>query len=131
MIVMRAGTSATRLANVRVITQNLLGHHQDRPRRPPAAASMFRRLDPDVVTLQETIATDGEDQAIEVLGDGYHVTHHRVREPDGSGITIASRWPIGTVREPDLQVGRCTSDFAASAQVADSHGRTTTCRCCS
>ena len=121
MIVMQSGEPATRLEDMRVITQNLLGHHMDWPRRLPAVASMFRRLDPDVVTLQETVATDGYDQAIEALGDGYHLTHHPLREPDGSGITIASRWPIGTVRELDLQVGPRTADFPASAQIADIH----------
>lgn len=118
---MQAGESTTRLEYMRVITQNLLGHHMDWPRRLPAAASLFRRLDPDVVTLQETIATDDYDQATEVLGDGYHVTHHPLREPDGSGITIASRWPIGVVRELDLQVGPRTADFPVSAQIADIH----------
>ena len=106
---------------MRVLTQNLLGHHEDWPTRLPAAASSFRSLDPDLVTLQETVVTDGYDQAAEALGNGYHLTHHPLREPDGSGISIASRWPIGAVRELDLQVGPRTADFAATAQIADIH----------
>jgi exonuclease III len=106
---------------MRVVTQNLLGHHQDWPRRRPAVTSWFRRLDPDLVLLQEAVVTDDHDQVTEVLGDGYHITHHPLREKDGSGISLASRWPLGVVRELDLQVGPRTADFAASAQVADVH----------
>lgn len=106
---------------MRVVTQNLLGHHLDWPRRRPAVTSWFRRLDPDVLTLQEAVVTRDHDQVTEVVGDGYHVTHHPLREKNGSGISIASRWPIGAVRELDLQVGPRTSDFAASAQIADIH----------
>lgn len=40
----------------------------------------------------------------EILGDGFHVTHHPLREPDGSGISLASRWPIGAVRDVPLLV---------------------------
>jgi endonuclease/exonuclease/phosphatase family metal-dependent hydrolase len=78
-------------------------------------------LDPDVLVLQEAVVTDDYDQVTEILGDGYHITHHPLREKNGSGISIASRWPIGAVRELDLQVGPRTVDFAASAQVADIH----------
>jgi exonuclease III len=106
---------------MRVVTQNLLGHHMDWPRRRLAVTSWFRHLDPDVVTLQEAVVTDDYDQVTEVVGDGYHVTHHPLREKDGSGISIASRWPVGVVRELDLQVGPRTADFAASALIADIH----------
>jgi endonuclease/exonuclease/phosphatase family metal-dependent hydrolase len=106
---------------MRVVTQNLLGHHMDWPRRRPAVTNWFQRLDPDVLVLQEAVVGDGYDQVAEILGEGYHVTHHPLREKDGSGISIASRWPIGAVRELDLQVSPRTVDFAASAQIADIH----------
>jgi endonuclease/exonuclease/phosphatase family metal-dependent hydrolase len=118
---MRTGDDRTRLDGVRVVTQNLLGHHMDWPRRRAAVTSCFRRLDPDVLALQEVVVTDDHDQVAEILGDGYHVTHHPLREKDGSGISIASRWPIGAVRELDLRVGPRTADFSASAQIADIH----------
>lgn len=104
-----------------MVTQNLLGHHMDWPRRRPAVTSWFRRLDPDVLTLQEVVVTADHDQVTDVVGDGYHVTHHPLREKDGSGISIASRWPIGAVRELDLQVGPRTVGWPASAQIADIH----------
>jgi exonuclease III len=106
---------------MRVVTQNLLGHHLDWPRRRAAVTSWFRQLDPDVLTLQEAVVGDNHDQVTEIIGDDYHVTHHPLREPNGSGISIASRWPIGTVRELDLQVGPRTAGFRASAQIADIH----------
>lgn len=107
---------------MRVVTQNLLGLHMDWPHRLPAVVSWFRRLRPDVLTLQEAVVTADYDQVTEVLGfldDEYQVTHHPLREPDGSGISIASRWPIGAVRELDLRVSPRTADFAATAQIAD------------
>jgi endonuclease/exonuclease/phosphatase family metal-dependent hydrolase len=106
---------------MRVVTQNLLGHHMDWPRRRTAVTSWFRRFDADVLALQEAVVTANYDQVTELVGDDYHVTHHPLREKDGSGISIASRWPIGAVRELDLQVGPRTADFPASAQIADIH----------
>jgi hypothetical protein len=38
-------------------------------------------------------------------------------------------WPIGTVHEFDLWVGRRTLDFTASAQIARFTGRTAMCHC--
>ncbi len=107
-----------------MVTQNLLGHHMDWPRRLPAVVSWFRHLRPDVLALQEVVVTAGYDQATEILDqldDEYHVSHHPLRQRDGSGISLASRWPLGAVRELDLQVGPRTADFAASAQLADVH----------
>jgi exonuclease III len=106
---------------MRVVTQNLLGHHMDWPRRRTAVTSCFQDLKPDVLAAQEVVVTDDDDQVGEILGDGYHVAHHPLREKDGSGISIASRWPIGVVRELDLQVGPRTADFAAAALIADIH----------
>lgn len=60
---------------MRVVTQNLLGLHMDWPRRLPAVVSRFRRLRPDVLTLQEAVVTADYDQVTEVLGlfdDQYH-----------------------------------------------------------
>jgi endonuclease/exonuclease/phosphatase family metal-dependent hydrolase len=109
---------------MRVVTQNLLGHHMDWPARLPAVVDWFRRLRPDVLALQEAVVTAGYDQVTEILDqldDSYHVVHHPLRESDGSGISLASRWPFGTVRDLDLQVSPRTADFHAAAQLADVH----------
>lgn len=59
---------------------------------------------------------------MDLFGAGYHVAHqtHRAElgEP-GSGISIASRWPLGAQREIDLRVGRRAADFPAGALVVD------------
>lgn len=89
---------------MRVATLNLWCRHGDWPARRKVLAEGFAELRPDVVALQETIVTDDYDQVTDVLGDGYEM-HHSVRTPhDGSGSTIASRWPITKVHERDLGV---------------------------
>lgn len=46
------------------------------------------------------------------------MAHQRAREPDGQGISIASRWPLGDVHEVDLQVTPRTKDFACATLIA-------------
>jgi endonuclease/exonuclease/phosphatase family metal-dependent hydrolase len=103
---------------MRVATLNLLGRQQNWAERRRALVAGFGALDPDVALFQEAIVTGDYDQPADLL-DGYHVAHHAVRDADGSGISIASRWPLGAVREIDLQVNARTADFPASALVAD------------
>jgi endonuclease/exonuclease/phosphatase family metal-dependent hydrolase len=111
-----------RPGGVRVATLNLWGgYHPVRQQaigrmrpgadRPPAwtarqvaLAAGLRELGPDLVAFQEALRTDGFDQVVELLGPGYHVAHQAGREADGSGASIASRWPLGEVREVDLHV---------------------------
>jgi endonuclease/exonuclease/phosphatase family metal-dependent hydrolase len=84
------------------MTMNLFGHHQRWEERRPVLAAGFRDLDPDLVTFQEAITSDGYDQVTEILGPGYHVFHQRGRADDGVGASIASRWPLEVVRETYL-----------------------------
>jgi endonuclease/exonuclease/phosphatase family metal-dependent hydrolase len=58
------------------------------------------------------------DQVRDVLGPGYALAHHREREPDGQGISIASRWPIQAVHEVALHLGPQPAGFACSALIA-------------
>jgi len=69
--------------------------------------------------LQETIRTDDYDQVVDLLGAEFHIVHSHAREPNGSGISIASRWPISAVRELDLNVTPRTADFACATLVAE------------
>jgi hypothetical protein len=69
---------------------------------------------------------DGYDQVTDILGPGYHVAHQTEREAgrggdieDGQGISIASRWPLGYVREPDLNVTPRTANFACGTLIAE------------
>ena len=103
---------------MRVATLNLFAHGGDWPARRAVLAAGFQDLDADLVALQETIVTDDEDQVVEVLGDDYHVVHQTDREPDGQGVSIASRWPVREVHEIDLNVTHRTRDFACTTLVA-------------
>jgi len=103
---------------VRVITQNLLGRQQDWASRRSVLRAGLGELEPDVVLFQESIVTDDYDQVRDLLGDDYHVAHQTNRATVGevgSGISVASRWPLGAVREIDLRTG----DFPAGALVVD------------
>jgi endonuclease/exonuclease/phosphatase family metal-dependent hydrolase len=89
---------------MRFLTMNIFAHHRDWDARRRVLVAGLRELNPDVVTLQEAITTDGYDQVTEILGPGYHVFHQRGRSDDGGGASIASRWPIDVVREADLHM---------------------------
>jgi hypothetical protein len=41
---------------------------------------------------------------LDLLGDGYHTLHQRRRESDGTGMSLAGRWPLTEPREEDLLV---------------------------
>src|SRR5688572_6617118 len=96
---------------MRVLTMNLWGRRGDWPARRSVLVAGLRALRPDLVAFQEAVVTEAYDQVADVLGDEYHRAHQSNREPDGlpgvergQGISIASRWPIATVDEVDLQV---------------------------
>jgi endonuclease/exonuclease/phosphatase family metal-dependent hydrolase len=88
---------------VRIATLNLWGRHGDWEARRAVLASGLRELQPDVVAFQEAIVTDGYDQVTDLLGAGYNVAHQAGREANGSGCSVASRWPLGEAREVDLR----------------------------
>lgn len=79
----------------------------------------IRALGPDLVTFQEAIVDGAYDQVVDLLGPGYEVAHQAEREPDGQGISIASRWPLGVVREADLNVSPRTAGFACGCLAAE------------
>lgn len=91
---------------LRVLTLNVWGHGGDWPARQAALRTGLAGLAPDLVALQETVVRADHDQVAEILGDGYHVLHGRVRGQGGVGISIASRWPPRRDRELDLAMGR-------------------------
>lgn len=105
--------------NLRIATLNTWGTRGDWAARRPVLADQFSMLDADVLTLQETILTDDYDQARDVLADAYHLVHQREREPDGQGITTASRWPIGEVLEVDLHLTARTGGFASTTVICE------------
>jgi endonuclease/exonuclease/phosphatase family metal-dependent hydrolase len=104
---------------VRVVTLNLWGRFGDWPSRRAVLIDGLRALRPDLVTFQEAIVVDGYDQVVDLLGDGYRVAHQTGREDDGSGASIASRWPLTGLRELDLNVTPRTAGFACGTLVAE------------
>jgi endonuclease/exonuclease/phosphatase family metal-dependent hydrolase len=127
--------SSLRLGDLRVATLNLWGgyyptggkgsgrmrpgadRHPAWADRQAALAAGLRALRPDLVAFQEALKSDDFDQAAELLGPGYHLAHQRRREPDGSGASLASRWPIREVREVDLHVTPRTDGVFPSVTV--------------
>jgi len=88
---------------VRVVTLNLWGRHGAWEERRSVLARGLRALDPDLVAFQESVVTDGYDQVRDLLGPGYRLAHQAGREADGTGLSIASRWPLGDVQEEALR----------------------------
>jgi len=104
---------------MRVLTLNLWGLRGNWAERRSVLISGLRDLQPDLIAFQESIVTDAYDQVLDLLGANYHIAHHRRREPDGQGISIASRWSLSKVHELDLQVSARTADFACTALVVE------------
>ncbi|TDC43856.1 endonuclease/exonuclease/phosphatase family protein [Micromonospora sp. KC213] len=96
---------SARPGQLRVMTLNLLSpDHAHWERRRSVLQAGLASLRPDLVALQETVWGDGYDQAPDLLGPDYHIVRHSGRSADGVGAALASRWPVGTVREVDLHV---------------------------
>jgi hypothetical protein len=111
---------------VRVATLNPWGRRGAWEERRSVPIEGFRKLRPDLVAFQEAVVGDGYDQVTDILGPGYHVAHQTEREAGrggdiegGRGISIASCWPLGYVREPDLNVTPRTANFACGTLIAE------------
>jgi endonuclease/exonuclease/phosphatase family metal-dependent hydrolase len=104
---------------IRVLTLNLWGVRGDWSSRREVLRTGLRAPRPDLLALQETIVTDSYDQVRDLLGAEYHVVHQRDREPDGQGVSLASRWPMRHVEELDLNVSERTADFACTTLLAE------------
>jgi endonuclease/exonuclease/phosphatase family metal-dependent hydrolase len=89
---------------LRVVTLNVYGRNGDWPGRREVLTNGLRNLRADLVALQETEVNDSYDQVADLLGDGWHVLHQKRRERDGTGMSLASRWPLGATEEVDLLV---------------------------
>jgi endonuclease/exonuclease/phosphatase family metal-dependent hydrolase len=106
---------------LRLLTHNIYGVQAGWERRRDVLRTGLQILAPDIVLLQETILTEEYDQAVDVLGTGYHLVHSSVRHTqNGLGISIASRWPITSVHELDLKpVSNRTASFPCTTLIAE------------
>jgi endonuclease/exonuclease/phosphatase family metal-dependent hydrolase len=111
---------------MRVVTQNLWGRRGDWEARRSALRKGLGELAPDLVALPESVVNDDYDEVRDILGDDFHLAHQQAREPGdgddveaGQGHSLASRWPLGEVRELDLQLGPSTEGFACGILAAE------------
>jgi endonuclease/exonuclease/phosphatase family metal-dependent hydrolase len=110
---------------MRVLTLNLWGRRGQWDERRAVLVDALGELRPDLVAFQEAVVTEEYDQAAELLGGEFHLAHQTEREPGedgverGQGTSIASRWPLGDVREVDLHVTARTAGFACTTLVAE------------
>jgi len=113
--------SARDSSGVRVLTLNLFGTGGDWSARRLALTEGLRELAPDLVAFQDAIKSDEYDQALDLLGSGYHFAHQSRRAADDSGVSIASRWPLGEVQEKSLSVTHRAAGFPSGALAAEIH----------
>jgi endonuclease/exonuclease/phosphatase family metal-dependent hydrolase len=97
---------------VRVATLNLWGRSGAWADRRRALADGFAALRPDVVALQEA---DDPEHVTEALGPGYELAHR-------GWIAVASRWPLGAVRELELPPMPRAAGFAAGTLLVEVDG---------
>jgi endonuclease/exonuclease/phosphatase family metal-dependent hydrolase len=102
---------------VRVVTQNVWGKRGAWELRKAVLKAGLERLGADIVSFQEVIKTAGEDTAAELLEPGFEIAHQEVREPDGQGLAIASRWPVVAVHEISQRVTARVTDALATLAV--------------
>jgi endonuclease/exonuclease/phosphatase family metal-dependent hydrolase len=112
--------------SLRVVLQNLWGRRGDWDARRAVLVEGLRGLRPDLVALPEAVVNEEYDQVLDVLGPGFHVAHQSAREPGdgddvepGQGHSLASRWPLGEVRELDLHLTPRTEGFACGTLAAE------------
>lgn len=115
-------TIGTHTGNVRVLTLNLWQRYGSWPERRSLLIDGLRALEPDVAAFQESVTSDDYNQITDLLGSGFHVVHHKNRDPQGMGISIASRWPLGEVHALDLDVTPRCAGFPAGTMVAEIQG---------
>ena len=96
--------NVTGMSGLRVATLNLWGRHGAWDERRSVLVDGLRELRPDIIAFQEAVVTDGYDQVADLLGASYHVAHQAGRDPEGTGLSIASLWDVGEVWEESLHV---------------------------
>jgi endonuclease/exonuclease/phosphatase family metal-dependent hydrolase len=105
--------------SIRVVAQNIWGHFGRWSERRTVLIDGLRKLEPDLVAFVESIKRDGYDETEDLLGPAYHVVHQSETGPEGIGVSLASRWPLGDVHELDLRVTPRTPETQGPTLVAE------------
>jgi endonuclease/exonuclease/phosphatase family metal-dependent hydrolase len=111
--------SPKQIGSIRVLTMNLWQRYGAWADRRAVIIEGIRRIQPDLVAFAESIKTDDYDQAVDLLGSDFHVHHAKTRDPNGMGISVASRWTTTRVDEVNLTVSPRTEGFPCAALVAE------------
>ena len=108
-----------RPGEVRILTLNLWAQHGVWSDRRAVLIDGLRALRPDLLAFQESIQDDAYDQISDLLGGTFHIVHQKKRDPQGMGISIASRWPVREIHELDLNTTPRCAGFPAATLVAE------------
>jgi endonuclease/exonuclease/phosphatase family metal-dependent hydrolase len=112
-------TIGARQGGLRVLTLNLWQRNGAWADRRSVLINGLRVLQPDVAAFQESIKNNEYDQIRDLLGPTPNIVHQKKRDPQGMGISVASRWPLGEVHELDLNVTPRCAGFPAGTLVAE------------
>jgi endonuclease/exonuclease/phosphatase family metal-dependent hydrolase len=112
-------TIGTRQGALRVLTLNLWQRYGEWPDRRSILINGLRAIQPDLAAFQESIKNDEYDQIRDLLGPTFHIVHQDNRDPQGMGISIASRWPMGELHEVNLNVTPRCAGFPAATLIAE------------
>ena len=112
-------STGARLGQLRVLTLNVWQRFGAWTERRSVLVDGLRALKPDLVAFHESIKTDDYDQTIDLLGPGFNVAHGKARDPNGMGVSIASRWPLGEVQEVEMNLTPRTAGFPCTTLASE------------
>ena len=117
------GASITKDVNsdrhLRVLTLNLWQRYGQWAARRKVLMDGLRKMKPDILGFAESIKTADYDQVADLLGPEFNLFHSKSRDPNGMGISIASRWGLRNVEELDLNLTLRTAGFPCTTLVAE------------
>jgi len=104
---------------LRVLTLNLWQRYGEWADRRSVLIDGIRSAQPDLVAFAESIKTEEYDQVADLLGTEFNIVHSKIRDTNGMGISIASRWQIGEIHEIDLNLTPRTVGFPCTTLIAE------------
>jgi endonuclease/exonuclease/phosphatase family metal-dependent hydrolase len=102
-----------------VLTCNIYNTEGNWKLREPVLREGLRELDADIMGFQETVLRGEWDQVKAIVPGDFHIVHSKHRQPDGFGVSIASRWPIERVEELDLAATVRAWTYACTTLIAE------------